>query len=872
MGEHRLKGLVNPERLWQLVAPDLPSDFPPLLSFNSVPNNLPAQPTALIGREVETAEIIKRLSSADVRLLTLTGPGGIGKTRMALQAAADLIEQFSDGVYFVDLAFIKDPESVPGAIAQTLGLKETSDQPVDEIKRQLHDKSMLLLLDNFEQVMSAAPKVVELLRDCPNLKFLVTSREALHLRGEYVYPVPPLALPSIDLKKPAPEQLTQYEAVRLFIERAQSVKPDFRITNENAPAVAEICWRLDGLPLAIELAAARIRLFSPQALLERLGSRLKLLRGGARDLPLRQQALRDAIDWSYDLLDNGEKRLFELLSVFSGGCSFEAVEAVAEGVERLDEIGVDIVDGLTSLVDKSLVRRVDLETRETRLQMLETIREFAAEKLEGDAEFRAIAQQAHASYYASFTQDQWARLTGEEREAASADLVADIDNVRTAWDYWVDAKDLEQLNKFVDSLWLLYDARGWYRSTIDLSTDMLGVLSSAPSTPERLQQEILLQTGLARALQVIKGFTPEVEQAYTRAVKLSEEVGEIPELFPALRGLGSLYSYIGHFDKAGELAAKILSMAERLDDPDMQAEGHLRVGYSLALSGKVPAGLDHMDKAIASYNPERYSTSRFQLGNNSGVIGLNVSALFLWMVGFPERAMERANKAVDLARRLNHPYSLSYALFHTGLLHLWRREAERAKECSQAAVDIAREHEFQVWEAVATCLHGAALARSNQADKGLAQIHRGIDLYQVLKTPPVFWPLLIFMQAEASWMAGRLDQALAVLDSLQEFLPANSEDLLVIEFYRLRGDLLLAHSTHNQSEAELLYLHALEVAREHGAMMLRLRAAASLARLWRAQGKTEQARRLLDGVYSGFTEGFDTADLKEARALLEELA
>ncbi len=281
LGEHRLKGLVNPERLWQLVVPGLPSEFPPLGSLNAISNNLPAQPTALIGREVELGEIVKRLSSEGVRLLTLTGPGGIGKTRMALQAAAELIDQFKDGVYFVDLAPIRDPESVPTPIAQTLGLRETSDRPLlDELKIKLQAKTMLLLLDNFEQVTAAASQVAELLRDCPKLKLLVTSREALHVRGEHVFPVPPLAMPKVDQKQPPLEQLTQYEAVRLFIERAQAVKPDFEVTNENAPAVAEICWRLDGLPLAIELAAARIRLFSPQALLERLGSRLKLLQGG----------------------------------------------------------------------------------------------------------------------------------------------------------------------------------------------------------------------------------------------------------------------------------------------------------------------------------------------------------------------------------------------------------------------------------------------------------------------------------------------------------------------------------------------------------------------------------------------------------------
>jgi predicted ATPase/class 3 adenylate cyclase len=874
MGEHRLKGLINPEHLWQLDAPDLVSEFPPLHSFNAIPNNLTAQPAPIIGREAELEVILNRLNSEGVRLLTLTGPGGIGKTRLGLQAAAELIDRFGDGVFFVDLAPIRDPEAVPVAIAQTLGLRETSDRPVlDELKGQLRARKMLLVLDNFEQVTAAASQVVELLRDCPQLKLLVTSREALHVRGEYVLPVPPLALPRVDLKQPSPEQLTQYEAVRLFIERAQAVKPDFKVTNENAPAVAEICWRLDGLPLAIELAAARIRLFPPQAMLERLGSRLKLLRGGARDLPVRQQTMRDAIDWSYELLDAGEQRLFELLSVFTGGCSFEAVEEVASGSERLDEAGIDILDGLASLLEKSLIRQVDQEGGEPRLRMLETIREYAAERLEADAEFGAAARRAHAVYFAGFTQRQWERLTGPAREAALEALVADIENVRTAWAYWVGERDLEQLGKFVDSLWLVYDARGWYHATIDLTRDMLDVLSSAPPSPKRVQQEIVLQTSLARALQVIKGYTHEVEQAYTRALELAQEAGEFPELFSVLRGLGSLYGFIGEYEKAGQMAQKILDMAERLGDPAMQFEGHLRLGYVLAFTGNVHLGLEHLERAVADYDPDRYGTPRFHLGNHSGVVALNVSALLLWMVGFPERALERAYKALALARRLNHPYSLAYALFHAGVLHLWRREAELAQERSQAVLDIAGEHEFLVWTAVATCLHGAALAgdrREGQAEEGLAQVRRGIDSYQALNTPPVFWPMLMSMQAEVCGLAGKPEQGLAVLDKALEIFGSASDESLTPEFCRLKGDLLLALSSEHAPEAESWLQRALKAAQELQLPMLELRAAMSLCRLWKDRGKARQAqaRRLLRGAYEKFTEGFETPDLMEAKDLL----
>jgi predicted ATPase/class 3 adenylate cyclase len=869
LGEHRLKGLVNPERLWQLVVPGLPAEFPPLQSLNAISNNLPAQPTALIGREVELGEVVKRLSSEGVRLLTLTGPGGIGKTRMALQAAAELIEQFKDGVYFIDLAPIRDPESFPTLIAQTLGLRETSQLPLlDEIKVKLQAKTMLLLLDNFEQVTAAASQVAELIRDCPNLKLLVTSREALHVRGEYVFPVPPLAMPRVDQKQPPVEQLTQFAAVRLFIERAQAVKPDFEVTNENAPAVAEICWRLDGLPMAIELAAARIRLFSPQALLERLGSRLKLLQGGARDLPVRQQTLRDAIDWSYELLDGGEQRLFELLSVFSGGCSIETVEGVASGIVSPAELNVDTLDGLASLVDKSLVRQVDQPHGEYRLLMLETIREYALERLEMNPALHAAAHRAHAVYFAEFTRRQWERLTGHERDAALEELGSDIENARAAWRYWVGEKDLEQLGKFVDSLWLLYDVRGWYRATVDLTTDLLNVLSSIPSTPELAQQEIVLRTSLARALLATKGYTAEVEAAYNRALELSQAAGVHAQLYPVLRGLYSFYTFRGEMEKGLPIGEQILELAERSGDANMRIEGHFVLGTSLAFTGNVPLGLEHLDKGIALIDPTRRRSGRFRLGNYPGIPCYTSSALILWGLGFPDQALQRAYAAVELAKKVNHPYSLAYALFHTCVLQQWRRETELSLASAQAVLEVAEKHEFQIWKAVGTCLEGVGFAGMGRAKEGLAQIQKGMDSYQELKSPPIFWPLLRSLQAEVCSLAGSPEQGLALLDEIIGIPNQGYGSLLFVDTYQLKGTLMLAHSPDKPSEAEYWFLHALQIAQEQGATMLELRVAISLTRLWRQTGKADQGRRLLSETYAKFTEGFTTPDLIEARELL----
>jgi class 3 adenylate cyclase len=319
LGEYRLKDLFRPERVYQLLAPKLPSEFPPLRTLDAFRNNLPLQPTPLIGREKEVSEVCDLLRTEETRLLTLTGPGGTGNTRVALQAAADLLEDFPDGTYFVSLATLTEAELLLPAVAEMVGVREVGEQPLDEtLKDYFHERRLLLLLDNFEQVLEAAPAVTELLAVAPGMKVLATSRAPLGLYGEHEFPVPPLSMP--DLKSPPSlERLTQYEAVGLFVERARAVKSDFSITNESAPAVAEICVRLDGLPLAIELAAARIKMLPPKAMLHRLTSRLKLLTGGARDLPERQRTLRATIEWSHALLDEGEQVLFGRLAVFSGG-------------------------------------------------------------------------------------------------------------------------------------------------------------------------------------------------------------------------------------------------------------------------------------------------------------------------------------------------------------------------------------------------------------------------------------------------------------------------------------------------------------------------------------------------------------------------
>jgi predicted ATPase len=666
------------------------------------------------------------------------------------------------------------------------------------------------------------------------------------------------------------EELASYEAVQLFIERAQTVKPDFQLTEKNASAVVEICVRLDGLPLAIELATARLKLFPPEALVERLGNRLDLLRGGARDLPTRQQTLRDTINWSFEMLDPGEQYLFMLLSVFSGA-TIGVVEDTTTKIRNFNEMGIDVLDSLSSLVDKSLVRQTVQNNGEYRFSMLETIREFAVSELTKDSDFNDSVRHSHASYFADFTLRELDRLTGGERDTAIEEMVTDIENIRTAWRYWVAEGNLEQLGKFTNTLWMLYDERGWYHATISLTKDLLDVHSSSPSSPERVLEQITLQTSLARALLIAKGYTPEVEEAYTRAIDLCEREGEVPQILPVLRGLSSFYMLNAEFEKGAQIGEQILSLAQHYDDKRMVVNGHLILGANLAFLDNLKLGLDHLEKGLAAYDSSRYTSSRFQLGNNPGVVSSTTSSFLLWFLGFPDRALERAKESVALSEKLHHPSSMAYAQFHKGILHLFRREIELALECAEAALDIAEEHEFQIWSAVSSCLRGAALAFMGQAEEGLKLIQQAINNYQQLKSPPIFVPILLTFEAGALALAGKPREGIDVLDGVMEIAEQSSRESMLSDSFLLKGDLLLMLSEDNAAEAESLYQRALDLSLKMEAPMLELRAGLKLGRLWSEQGKVEPARKLLSDALDKFSEGYSTPDLVEAKALLEDL-
>jgi len=619
LGDHRLKDLGHPERVHQLVISGLPVDFPSLKSLDAHPNNLPIQPTSLIGRDADLASALNLLSQAEVRLLTLTGPGGTGKTRLGLQLAAELSDEFADGVFFVPLAPIADPMLVTSTVAQTLGVHDRGSQPILETLREfLQSKKILLLLDNFEHVCEAASEVAQLLETCSLIKFLVTSREVLHVRGEYEFLVNPLAFPDIS-PRPTVDLLKRNPAVELFSQRAQSVKSEFCITDENAKSVAEICARLDGLPLAIELAAARVKLFPPKALLKRLieadeHSSLHLLAHGPRDAPERHRTLRAAMDWSYELLDGDEQRVLQTLSVFAGGFTFPAAEAVccppeSKPKSRSEEtLGMDVMEGLASLLDKSLLRQDERVEDESRFTMLGLIRDYAGEKLRESGREEKIGER-HANLFLALAEEAKPMLEGPEQEMWLERLEEEHNNLRSALGWFLQqgeddnegsAKAAVSGLRVAGALWRFWDTHGyvsegrrWLQKMLALSdtptNERVDALTGAAWLTARqsdmaeaiqlyeqglgIAREIGYKAGIARALGGIV-FAKEflgaddelLEALYSESLELWREVGDKRGIATALGPLAKRAASAYDFEQANKLFEESLALFREVQD------------------------------------------------------------------------------------------------------------------------------------------------------------------------------------------------------------------------------------------------------------------------------------------------------------------
>jgi predicted ATPase/class 3 adenylate cyclase len=673
LGEHRLKDLFRPERVFQLSAAELPSEFPPLRTLDAYRNNLPLQPTPLVGREKEVSEVCDLLRGDETRLLTLTGPGGIGKTRLALQAAADLLDDFSDGAFLVPLATLTEAELLLPTVAETLGVRESGEQPLDEsLKDYLSERRVLLVLDNFEQVLGAAPTVTELLAGAPGLKVLATSRAPLGLYGEKEYAVPPLSVPDVrhlpDLKT-----LSQYEAVRLFIERAKSAKADFEVTDDSAPAVAEICVRLDGLPLAIELAAARIKMLPPRAMLHRLGSRLKLLTGGARDLPERQRTLRGTIEWSHALLDEGERTLFGRLAVFSGGRTLEAIEAIcdAEG-----DLPVDAFDGISSLVDKSLLRQEEGPGGEPRFVMLETVHEFAREKLRQSAEAEQI-KRVHAEYFLTVAEEAFPELRGPHQLEWLERLEAEHDNMRAALSWALDRKEVESALR-------LGSALSGFWSVRDYQSEGRRWLGEALAMDGRVSPEVRAMA-LAGAgwLAMDQGDLGRAKEACEEGLELlaNEAREEASEARLWLLGfLGWVAWQREQHEQAKQLFEEGLALSQEMSDIWWLAT-------SLSNLAVVSQSLGDSERATELYY-ESMGLLREQGDKHSLAINLNNLAMVVYSQGDLGRAAQLTEEAVALFRELGARGDAALGLCNLGWIALLQDDLGRTTDLYRESLSL----------------------------------------------------------------------------------------------------------------------------------------------------------------------------------------
>jgi len=583
MGEHSLKGILHPEHLYQLVVPDLPSEFAPLNTLELNNHNLPAQVTSFIGREKEISEIGKLIAAN--RIVTLTGSGGAGKTRLSLQVGADKLNQFVDGAWFVELAPVTDPALVPQTLLKIFKLREDAQRaPLEVLIEYLRTKSLLLILDNCEHLIEACAKISEtLLRACPNLKFLASSREALDIAGEVAYRVPSLRTPDLD-QLPPPEELLEVESIRLFVDRARAAKPDFKLTQDNASFIAQICSRLDGIPLAIELAAARVKMMSPQQIASRLDDRFRLLTGGSRTALPRQQTLRALIDWSYSLLSEQEKTLFRRLAVFVGGWTLEAAEAVCGGVGG----GFDILDAMTRLVDKSLVFVEEEFIGEIRYHRLETIRQYSREKF-FDTDEVATIRDCHLEFFVQFAELADENLQSRDQLIWGNRMVAEMDNLRAALEWGLSTKPFSAL-RIVGAMNLLWPINGYSAEGFRWAQKALEQVKNTPVT-EGLSKEQQL-SAFAKALRGLAwlylslGDNANAVRTAEESVNLYRQSLERRGLDMALLALAYPLEFQGERERAETLLLESIEIA--------RAEGDVyALSWSLCNLARVTLDLHH---------------------------------------------------------------------------------------------------------------------------------------------------------------------------------------------------------------------------------------------------------------------------------------
>jgi predicted ATPase len=663
LGKHHMKGMTQVEHLFQLISPDLPADFPPLHTQDLAPHNLPLRMTSFIGRESET-ESIKALLS-ETRLVTLTGSGGVGKSRLAVEIGHQVLEEYSSGVWLVELASLSDPQLLQQAVADALSVREIKGRLlIDVIEEFLHNKRCLLILDNCEHILEACALLADrLLHACPSLTILASSREALGLEGERPYQVPSLSLPDVELV--SPQTLAQFEAVQLFIERARTAMPGFHLGQENAPSLTRVCRRLDGIPLAIELAAARMKVLRLEQISARLDNRFHLLTGGSRTALPRQQTLRATIDWSYDLLTDRDRALLQKLSVFSGGWDLEAAESICEG-DDIEAYGV--LDLLDSLVSKSMVLADRQSGIETRYRLLETVRQYAREKFveHGNTE---ITRQSHCEYYSSLVKQAHRERYGERAEYGEEKWLDQIEiehaNLRVALTWIIGIQDAESGSQLIEALNWFWISHDHYHEAREWSHKVLGVCSQGT----RAYAVILKIIGNQN---FAVGNYEEARTCLEESINLFQEFGEINDLEKAVQNLGWIAAAQGKYAESRRLLGKSLNLAQQLEDKYEIAWAYLSLG-ELARAEK------NLELAY-QYHTQSLALMREQNSKEGISIELSNLAFVVLHQGDYERSNEMFVESLLISLKLGTKSHHAVVMGGLASVALKKGQAERAAQ------------------------------------------------------------------------------------------------------------------------------------------------------------------------------------------------